>query len=72
MRNKIIEIIDKLVVENITQEDMGLLSAALFEMYIFVANPGMPYVMPPDDQPDLPFADGEKLVPILFDIYIIR
>jgi hypothetical protein len=26
MRNKIIEIIDKLVLENITQEDMGLLS----------------------------------------------
>jgi hypothetical protein len=32
MRNKIIEIIDKLVVENITQDDMGLLSAALFEI----------------------------------------
>jgi hypothetical protein len=32
MRNKIIEIIDKLVLENITQEDMSLLSAALFEI----------------------------------------
>ena len=32
MRNKIIEIIDKLVLENITQDDMALLSAALFEI----------------------------------------